>query len=452
MFNFFQNFAKEMVTKPEKTSRAVVASILIIGMVALTLNLGETIAPQYFAGNTLRIVTPLTTENLTAQVEKTDAEVDAAVLTCKSNRLTKQAEVFLKSFEDSFNGILPGAGDLLREHAGMVSGRRDALVLEVMRNYANLKFCIDDSAVFRKIHDQGYSEMLGSDLNVYIKVLSAEASTNQNNRGRFLTAAMTDYSSAAEDLAETEDYVKQTIDDAVEAAKDADQQTNDKINSLATQTGNNLSDRSMTLDQNNKSQTNQLIQVSGQQSEQLDKIIQLLSYAYSGPIPDSKKIYFEGSNRPNILKWRNGSSDDYFENPAAVVADEGETVEVALPEATGLQDIVDQAQKEINKSADGGLFSYGILNLVDEFVKADFLAFGFKEAVLNYIAAKNNFDPNAPRSGFAKGAETLPYPNTALINNQLCSSIDTPNAACFGYTIRSSAATGNTSTSNSARS
>lgn len=439
MLNYLKNFATEVTTNPEKTSRAVVASILIVGMVALTLNLGETLAPQYFAGditasdyNTIRIVETPTTKDLAAADEKTAEETSVAVQTCKSNRANNRAKAFLGAFEKSFNGILPGAGDLLREHAGMVSSRRDALVLEVMSRYANLQFCIDNSA-FKRVYYTGYSSILGNDLNVYIKVLSAEQPSGENNSGRFFTAAMTDYSTAADDLTKTEDYVKQTIDNAIESAKAADQQTTATIASLSTQTSNNLTDRSMTLAENDKAIANMQTQVMGQQSEQLDKIIQLLSYQNAGDVPEGKKKYFEGGSAPSKIKWRDGITSKYFESTNSVNPNEGETVEVALPEATGLKDVVDQAKTEITASADGSLFSYGILNLVDDFNKMNFLALKFKKAVLLYLAAQNNFDPYAPRSGFLKGAAELSYPDAALISKQLCSSIDKTSAKCFNF-------------------
>ncbi|MDD3066753.1 MAG: hypothetical protein PHO48_02895 [Candidatus Gracilibacteria bacterium] len=440
MLNYLKNFASEVTTNPEKTNRAVIASILIVGMVALTLNLGETLAPQYFAGqvtdsDTIRIVETPTTQNLTAADEKTAEEISTAVQTCKSNRANNRAKAFLGSFEKSFNGILPGAGDLLREHAGMVSSRRDALVLEVMQRYANLQFCIDNSA-FKRIYYTGYASMLGNDLNVYMKVVSAEEPSGENNSGRFLTNAMSDSKTAADDLTQTENSVKLTIDNAVEAAKAADQQTTATIASLSTQTSNNLADRSMTLAQNDKAIANNQTQVQGQQSQQLDKIIQLLAYQNAGPIPESKKAFFGGSDAPDVLKWRDapdGDSSDYFEQPNDITPDEGETVEIALPESAGLKDVLDQAKTEITASADGSLFSYGILNLVDDFNKMNFLALNFKKAVLLYLAAQNNFDPYAPRSGFAKGAEELPYPNDALIQNQLCNSIDKAGAKCFSF-------------------
>ncbi|MFA5352263.1 MAG: hypothetical protein WC304_03215 [Candidatus Gracilibacteria bacterium] len=192
----------------------------------------------------------------------------------------------------------------------------------------------------------------------------------------------------------------------------------------------------MTLAQNDKAIANNQTQVQGQQSQQLDKIIQLLAYQNAGPIPESKKAFFGGSDAPDVLKWRDapdGDSSDYFEQPNDITPDEGETVEIALPESAGLKDVLDQAKTEIAASADGSLFSYGILNLVDDFNKMNFLALNFKKAVLLYLAAQNNFDPYAPRSGFAKGAEELPYPNDALIQNQLCNSIDKAGAKCFSF-------------------
>jgi len=437
MLNYLKNFASEVTTNPEKTNRAVIASILIVGMVALTLNLGETLAPQYFAGqvtdsDTIRIVETPTTQNLTAADEKTAEEISAAVQTCKSNRANNRAKAFLGSFEKSFNGILPGAGDLLREHAGMVSSRRDALVLEVMQRYANLQFCIDNSA-FKRIYYTGYASMLGKDLNVYMKVVSAEEPSGENNNGRFLTNAMSDSKTAADDLTQTENSVKLTIDNAVEAAKAADQQTTATIASLSTQTSNNLTDRSMTLAENDKAIANMQTQVMGQQSEQLDKIVQLLAYQNAGDIPEAKKKYFEGGSAPSKIKWRDGITSKYFESTNNVNPNEGETVEVALPESTGLKDVLDQAKTEITASADGSLFSYGILNLVDDFNKMNFLALNFKKAVLLYLAAQNNFDPYAPRSGFLKGAAELSYPDAALIDNQLCKSIDKASAKCFNF-------------------
>jgi hypothetical protein len=441
MLNFLKNLANEIVTKPEKTSRAVVAVILIVGMCALTFDFGPRVMPQYFASDVGGIDT-LSADDL-RNPERTPEKLSQDVQTCFSNRKSDKAAKFIESFEKSFNGILPGAGNMLKEHSGMVTSRSEKLTLEVMKRYANLKFCISGEA-YKTIHMGGYSTIL-NDLDPYIQTRAWEKEGNQDNNGLYMSAVTAEYDFAEKDLAKTRAYIEKTIANAIQSAKESDQQTTATIASLSTETVNKLNDRSNSLLEIANEIGNIQTGVLGNHSLLLDKIAQLEAYQNAGPTT-AKKPYFLGEDTPpDQIKWRNSFKEDdgdggeteyeYMEIPDDVEPNTGWLVDLDLPEATGLKKVHDQTATEISGSASGNRYAYGILNLVDAFTKADFLALGFKKAVLLYTAAQNNFDPYAPRAGFLSGAQDLPEPPAATVESQLCKSIDTPGANCFGVSI-----------------
>ncbi|MCK5472109.1 hypothetical protein KAI54_02895, partial [Candidatus Gracilibacteria bacterium] len=415
-----QNFINRIVNDPTEASRAVFAGILIIGIFSLSLDLAPRIAPEFFEA---RLLDPLDRETYkTARVldgkNNQLPEKLALIKTCAAARKTNNYETFLDNFENSFAGILPGAGNLLLEHPSTVNDRRDKLIFEVMKNYAELKFCIP-SDQFKVIYLADYRNVFGK-LNFYFQVHLYEKDSKKNLQeidSVFINAAAKEYILVEKDLLGTQKYVTETIDRAIESAIELDRWTEQRLNNLTAKTNNKLTLGSNELIKKGNDIANENVKVNSANSFLLEQINKVL--ASIQPYPVSAGGAGVPINRSVGVKY------------------EGEIIEseVHVPNSNGIEKTKSEASSRV---------TFGLLNLIDKTARGDFLSSRFGKDLTLYVAALNHIDPFMPGSSINPTAIS----QTAIACH-LCSSIDIGKTACYSNgSISSSAIANSTKTTN----
>ena len=236
MISFLRNLGKKIATDPHYASRIVIIGVVIIGLLAFTLDFGPRIVPQYFQS---RLLQPLVVEDVeTLAKQLTTNEFAEEVSECYNNRIGDgNAELFLRNFEKSFAGILPGAGNLLIESPAIVVDRKKKLIFEVMKKYAKLKFCIEPEP-FKPIYFSKYTNLI-SELEVFMqaRTMEIESTPRFTEKQNILISTFTEeYGLVERDLIYTQKHVVEIIDYAIESAIELDRQTNLRLNNLSQKT------------------------------------------------------------------------------------------------------------------------------------------------------------------------------------------------------------------------
>jgi hypothetical protein len=378
-------------------------------MFALTLDLGPRMTPDYFGA---RLLDPLDKATLQTAKDAKKALASnaknqtATKTTCATARADGDYETLLENFEASFTGILPGAGNLLLEHPSMVNNRREKLIFEVMKKYANLKFCIPEDQ-FKLVYLADYKNVIAQ-LNSLFQVVLYEKdqkktgedkenlSFDQNNPV-FIDTAAGEYMLVEKDLVSTHKYVTEVIDRAIASAVELDRWTEQRLNNLGAKTNNKLTLGSNELIKINNDISNSNVEVNSANSFILENINK--DIASIQPF----QVKLGGAGVPMVRTT--GTSKMGSTYPS----------EVYSPKA------------DIDTSAAIKQLSFGLLNLVDKNIKAIFLSQRAGKDLLLYVAALNHIDPFVPGVLLDPGAMTA-------ISSHNCWSIDLTGSAassCF---------------------
>jgi hypothetical protein len=424
LLNRAGNFFHRIANSPAEASRAVFSSLLIVSMVALTLDMGPRIAPQYFGA---RLLDPLdratfvTAQEMSKQARETSVR-KARTQGCVDARGNNHYGAFLEKFEDSFAGILPGVGNLLLEHPAMVSNRKEKLVFEVMKNYAGLKFCIPPDQ-FKVVYLADYKNSLGR-LNLFFQARLCEKAEGEEDEDEkcnfnqknnvFIDIVTQEYALVEKDLVSTHKYVEDVIDRAIESAIALDRWTEQRLNNLTAKTNNKLTIGTNELTRIGNDIANENVKVNSANSIILAEINK--NTASVQPVP----VNLGGAGVPD----ERGYGSDYSGQTHNSV--------VHVPSSGGVN---------TGKTSAATKFSFGVLNLVDAATRDSFLAGKLGEGLALYTAAYNNIDPFVPGSSIDSVA--LPLGEIAL---HLCKSVDPAGTDCYSGSVNPAAVAGSVST------
>jgi len=424
MFNSLRNRVSDwlegLARNPRQSSRTVFASILVIGMFALTLDLGPRMAPEYFGARLLDPLDKATLEEVKALKKTLVISAIAqttAKETCATARVNADYNTLLNNFEASLAGILPGAGNLLLEHPATVSDRRAKLIFEIMKKYSNLKFCIPEDQ-FKLVYLADYKNVIGQ-LNFLFQVTLYEkdGSSLGAQNPIFFDHAAGEYILVEKDLVSTHKYVTEVIDRAITSAVELDRWTEQRLNNLTAETSNKLTLGSNELIKRGNDIANENVKVNSANSKILAAIN--LNTASIQPYP----VNLGGAGIPD----KRESYDDYG----------GQIYESAVY-------VPDSSTIGSKKTDVASKFSFGILNLIDGTNRDNFLAGKLGESLALYTAATNNIDPFVP--GFVITPTSLDSASIAL---HLCKSIDPTSTTCYSEgSVSSSAVAGSVDTTN----
>lgn len=367
MLKYLKKFVHSLTSDPHKAGRMVVASVLIIGLCSLAINIAPQVAPQYFQSRLLDPLDKDTYIKAIAAAKKTKADREDLELRreCFVDRNSGYTQ-FLKNFEESFSGVLPGVGNLLLEHPSIVSNRKEKLIFEIMKKYAKLKFCVPEDQ-FKIIYLTDYTAAL-SKLKFFIQVRLFELEPEENplneENPAFIYTASEEYSFVEKDLKSTQIYVTDIVSRAIESAISLDETTENMLANVLLETANKQgADALKTLMKANEIGAN----LSKLQKEA--NMIDSTKIVYGIPINPS----IEPPITKDFLKIKEAS-----EKP---------------------RDVKRKISEEIRKDRDKrNVFSYGLLNLVSSDIVLSFEKNASKEAAL-YIAVKNRLDMLIPSPG-----------------------------------------------------
>ncbi|MBU1089627.1 hypothetical protein KKF38_02440 [Patescibacteria group bacterium] len=419
-----QNFIDRMANNPAEASRAVFASLLIIGICSLSLDLGQRITPESFEA---RLLNPLDRATLETAQDLDDANNDPEeklklIDACKTARADNDYGTFLDNFENSFAGILPGAGNLLLEHPSTVSDRREKLIFEVMKNYAELKFCIP-SDQFKVIYLADYRNVFG-ELNFFFQVFLYEEDSSEYPIDEisdvFIDTAMREYILVEKDLISTQKYVTEVIDRAIESAIELDQQTQNKLASIVNKTTNKLIITTNSAIKRNSDILNQANTISASISGMTSDLRELLAleesiqgyvnYGGAWKVPEKERT---------VTKMTGMAAGNKSVQSSIISTDQA-----------GLDDL-----GKIVEEAEDLKLSFGLLNLLNGIEQAEqlfhFERLGAETAM--YLGALHQVDPFTPgyEEYFNFVGSTI---NTIAINDdQMCYSVTDSTRTCFGY-------------------
>jgi hypothetical protein len=354
VINFLQNIA----TNPMVASRAVFRSLMIVGIIALVLDFGPRMMPQYFEA---RLVNPL--DKTTWEKARTDFATQQTNIKsmknardCIANRIGGENsgyEKFLNDFEVSFAGVLPGAGNLLLEHPSTVNDRKEKLIFSAMQNYANKKFCIEPDQ-FKLVYLAEYKNVLGK-LNVYFQARLYEKDPKKNPINKqneiFINTFSEEFIFVEKDLISTQKYITNIIDRAIESAIRLDNQTQIRVANMTKQTNNVLL---QTLVQ----QGNENLEISNSAASILEAMQKqdASENSYGGTTAKYKvEVYSGATKTPNIPA---GSSE------------------------------ISKYENKIKSKV-----SFGLLSLLEPSQREDFFANHYAIEMSFYLAAKYSFDP-----------------------------------------------------------
>jgi len=385
-------FVTKLVSDPAHASRGVLASFLVIGLTAATLNLG-TINAELFGA---RLLTPLTVDEITRQKYMADREeLGSLVNGCLTNRQDGKGEALLSAFEDSFRGVLPGAGKLLLEEPATVQERKTKLIFETITKYGELKYCLNKDR-FIKSYGQEYQNDFSIDLQAYMQTKNQETfkeSVAQWNRADkdtrgdlpkesdrlFIGIIKDEYAVVEKDMRETHAYITDIVNRAIDSAVAIDQQTELRLASLSSSTQLRLLAMGNAIgDIGNEISNRQIVQGEVQnnflqkQSEMLDKIADIKAYenwnkCFDDPtatICSNGKFGSNTYDQESFDKYKDYNEDEFdiLRNTVVGETDDGTVVaykgkklrlESSLRNFTGLADTLAQTQAEIQKAMSG---------------------------------------------------------------------------------------------------
>ncbi|MFA6458624.1 MAG: hypothetical protein WCV72_04550 [Patescibacteria group bacterium] len=435
MLKKIQQFATEQAERiigdPAHASRAVLASVLVLGIFSLTLNLSSEIMPELFGA---RLIESPTEEDLAATAAAqaaANSNIVARAQACSDTRKNKNYDTLINNFEKSLSGILPGAGDLIASYPAVVSERKNQIALEVLKKYANLKYCVPEES-FEMLYLTDYAD-ISKFLSAYIQVRLSEDDSTTYPLGalnRAPTMKSTDENSLAEkDLRLTEQQIIDTIDQAIDFATKLDKQTGETAKQLATVTANRVAMSTNTALQTLADIGNQTNNIGAAQAGLLSNLLEVAITDETVPMPVTLGgSYVRVPSMAMIKKMMGivkGQDAVYSSNVAS-----------DLP---GLPPVGSKIAGEISRLMNTGEISYGLFNLfkvADRPVVAERLG----AAMTLYAGAKLGLDPATPGSEdqIATAASTFAIfliAQTDAVGEQFCYAIDPEQESkpCFGF-------------------
>ena len=409
MFNSFrnrvENFICRIISNPTDASRTVLASLLIVGMVAFTLDLSQQIVPEFFSARLLDPLDQKTWKKAKEDFHKKQVSEEQLKETekCISDRLGEDSNYnkFLNKFENSFAGILPGAGNLLLEHPATVNNQKEKLIFEVMKNYSELKFCIP-SDQFKLIYLAEYKNILGN-LNVYFQVRLNEKDPSKYLSNEinpvFIGVVTQEFALVEKDLISTQKYVTDIVDRAIESAIELDRWTEQRLNNLTVKTNNKLTLGSNELIKTGNDIANENVKTNSANSFLLEQINKVLASIQPYPVT------LGGAGVPSDRSFGIKYEGTIIES------------EVYIPNSDEINQKKDEASIRT---------TFGLLNLIDKKTREDFLTNRFGKDLVLYVAALNHIDPFVP--GGSIDATAI---SPSSIASHLCSSIEIEGATCY---------------------
>lgn len=430
-------FAERMFSDPTHATRVVIASFATVGVMAAGVNSGGLASSLLSA----RLVEPVSSVEEAQQIA---AAAQANAASCSINQaLAKQT---LEGFENSFRGILPGAGKLLNEHVTTVAERKEKLILEVIARYASYKYCVTRDEIRLAIGSGNFSQF---NLSAYNKVTLGPKSN----------AASIDASDIINnDLRQTYTYVAGIVENAIAAAQSTDNQTESRLASLGSQTNADLAARDLGIANSANAIGNIQTQVLGEiskilydhtelladSSKLLDKIANIKGHEHALPNPT------KGHGDPKSEIDQKMKYDDFFFDQE-IKADKaraggfatpnvGKQVETLIAPQAGLKaaaTATDAARAEADASVGAGsvsatkdpAFTYGLLNLVKSDDREKFLSTRLDAELKIYTATRMFVNPLTPGSGLMNNTQAIAMPDI-----QACNAIDNADGSgsCFG--------------------
>ncbi|MFH0776027.1 MAG: hypothetical protein V1936_00230 [Patescibacteria group bacterium] len=439
MFEKLKNFALQIGRDPTRASRTVLASLLILGIVSLTLNLGSQVAPRLFgayaAGSDEYSWSTDPAEKAAAEEAKSKADELITKLTqkCVETRGDHKAEELLKKFKESMDGILPGIGKVLNEYSSSVSLRQERLVKAVMQKYVYFKFCIPEER-FEILYNEDYKSVF-SDLSPFMQARLYETNAAEYPTTEvspvFLGTASDEYALAAQNIKDTQANINKIITDAIQAAIELDQHTENGVNNLSIITANRLAAIANTAFGRTGEVNKENNTIAASIAAILGNIRDIL--AFDNTIPRPVNLGGSSERVPMIATVEKG---------IAIVKDGAKPIEssdVSLAQL-GLPAAGPGIQAEVEELMASAKISYGLLNLFT-MEERPIIAFKLGTEMARYAGDVIDLDPATPGSEEDIKAAALSF--TAKVNepndDQVCYTMDNPEdeSGCFGETTSS---------------
>ncbi|MCF7846132.1 MAG: hypothetical protein K9L85_02750 [Candidatus Peribacteraceae bacterium] len=432
--NIVSNQADKIIRDPVHASRVVVSSVLILGIFSLTLNLGAQVAPELLGADSTRAEqVSIPTKKAVAEYQ---SEADKAVLELADKCMTSRGKdtpewkEFMNNFEKSMSGILPGAGNLILNNPGIVSDRKKQLVVEVMKKYSNLKFCIPEET-FETLEQENYKK-LSQHLGPFFQVRLREDDTSGEYPANevhpvFISNFSNELYYAEKDILDTSIFVTDIIDRAIDSAVKLDQQTGDEVALLTSVTSNRLAATTnyalKKVGEVNSDDSNIDASISGI----LYDIREILAIEHTVGKPVMNGGSWEKPPVSAELKKRIGQAKGHDPVYASNIS----------LEQLGLPSVGDEIYDEIDRLIKGdNQISYGLLNLFsieDRPVLSKYLGIG----MVMYAGSKLGLDPFTP--GAEDDVATAANTFTIKVNNppddQVCYPLDPSqkDKKCFDF-------------------
>lgn len=395
-------FAARLGTQPNRIHKTILSVALVITLVAFVNNIALGSLATLFRGllpfPTAEESQALVIPSITA--EGTPRNYLTEIQNCISDRNGGSGDKLVAQFEESFSGVLPGAGKLMAENSGMVSDRKEKLIYEVLSNYARQKYCILP-AEFKVIYHSGFTQ-LSAGLDVYNQTLNSEELEAPGVGGTKTgsTDAMERLVTAQNDLFEVKGYLKSVIENAIAAAISLDELTEKRVNNLAIRTANQLAAANNEIAKIGNDIGNENVKVNSANGQLLQNINIIEGSVMTFPVLGG------GAGMPTMRP--NG------------VAYAGNTFPHNNPDLDEFKPAFSSASQTL-----AGQVRFGLLNLVDEATRNQFLSSRFGTEFSLYVGATINADPLRP------GVELSTTALSLNLDSQLCKSIDVPDTICY---------------------
>lgn len=365
---------------------------------------------------------------------------------CQSARSSKTWAKFLQDFEDSFAGVLPGIGRVLLENPNLVTDRRERFIFEIMRFYANLKFCVAADN-FTKIY-QNYGAVIG-ELGIFTQIRALETATetlapqpriSQPNPYPSLNAAL-ETLQIIKDLESTEKYITETLDRAIASAIELDRQTDLRLVNLSTQTTNQLiatTNGLITLG-NEIGNRNLKFDLMAIKEAELQRQINACLLAFAEKEGNTLKKTAVNSQKKCAALFGNGA---IYQEPTENLSEQIGPVPFTNPAPPS---VLLELQRNGQLSEQIANLSYGLLNLLTKEIRATFLQQRFGPEYVIWVAVLNGQNPFNP--GEQTNLATLKtYLKSKLIpalyTKYLCPAIEDSQQKCLDKNLIYTSQTG----------
>jgi len=272
MLKRLEQVALSIGRSPATTSRAVTGVFVTIAVFAGIFQSGD------LEGGNLQSDVLSTTERNSAAIggtpkTQTGTEVSSAAQKCSTQ--SKEAEKLIEKFEYNFNGVLPGAGFMLLENPAAIDDNKSTLISNVLKKYANLKYCIDPNAFLNIYKDE--------DVLTTTSAIDAFLESNSEISSVYGLDASQASMNANTDIKETREHLSDIIDRAVEAAIELDRQTQIRISNTTTATANQIA-------KINGERLNEIITTGHETSSKLNTLQAIQASFISGTPAEKKTI------------------------------------------------------------------------------------------------------------------------------------------------------------------